>query len=262
MKKIGFMAIYNDIDYINYTLKSFLDFVDEMIVVEGAFKITMEGGKPPRSNDGTLEILKQYEADKKITLIHANLQEHKFHYDIGYQEAVKREADWAIMCDSDEIWTKQAKVFANNAMKANLHRDACELRVDEYCFINDFKTWYPGTYPRIFKCKKDSFFVFDNEVQFSGYNRGQHYIASVPGGRQIYHYGYVRDNKRWRMKQDYMYAKDHNPINLRYKLEGDKYIIPSDIPIYEFKGKHPEVMLDHKFYNKKANEIIYGDKSE
>jgi glycosyltransferase involved in cell wall biosynthesis len=253
------MAVYNDIDYIDYTLRSFLDFVDEMVVVEGAFKITMEGGKPPRSNDGTLEILRQYEKDKKITLIHANLQEHKFHYDIGYQEAVKRGADWAIMCDSDEIWTKQAKVFANKSMTSLLKNDAYELRVEEYCFINDFKTWYKGQYPRIFKCKKDSFFVFDNEVQFSGYGRGTHPVNMVPGGRQIYHYGYVRHNKRWRMKQDYMYQKDHNPLNLQYKLAGDNYIIPADIPIYNFVSEHPEIMKMHKFYNKSANEIIYGE---
>lgn len=258
MKKIGFMAVYNDIDYIDYTLKSFLDFVDEMIVVEGAFKITMEGGKPPRSNDGTLEILKQYEADKKIILIHANLQEHKFHYDIGYQEAIRRGADWAILCDSDEIWTPKAKLTANAMMKKFLsHKTPVEMRVDEYCFINDFKTCYHGTYPRIFRATLGSKFVFDNEVQFAGFNRGQHPVIKVVG-RDIFHYGYVRDNKRWRMKQDYMFAKDKNPLNLQYKLEGDNYIIPSDIPIYKFDGHHPEIMLAHKFHDKTANEIIYG----
>ena len=47
------------------------------------------------------------------------------------------------------------------------------LRVEEYSFINDFKTWYPGTYPRIFRAIKGSKFVFDNEVQFVGHARGQ-----------------------------------------------------------------------------------------
>ena len=256
------MAVYNDIDYIDYTLKSFLDFVDEMIVVEGAFKITMEGGKPARSNDGTLDVLRQYEKDKKIILIHANLQEHKFHYDIGYQEAINRGADWAIMCDSDEIWTPKAKLLSNSMMKKFLLLKApVEMRVDEYCFINDFKTCYHGTYPRIFRATKGSRFVFDNEVQFAGFHRGQHSIVNVLG-RDIFHYGYVRNNKRWRMKQDYMFAKDKNPLNLQYKLEGDKYIIPADIAIYEFVGKHPEIMKSHKFYNKTANEIIYGDNNE
>jgi glycosyltransferase involved in cell wall biosynthesis len=156
MKKIGFMAVYNDVDYVDQTLSSFLDnnFVDKMVVVEGAFEITMAGGKPARSDDGTLDILKKYEKDGRITLLHANLREHKHHYDIGYQWAIDNGADWAIMVDSDEIWTPKAKVFANSAMKANLDRDACELRVEEYCFVNDFNTMYPGSYPRIFKCKK------------------------------------------------------------------------------------------------------------
>jgi glycosyltransferase involved in cell wall biosynthesis len=258
MKKIGFMAVYNDVDYVDYTLRSFLDFVDEMVVVEGAFDITMAQGKPARSDDGTLQILKKYEQENKITLIHANLREHKFHYDIGYQFAVERGADWAIMVDSDEIWTKQAKVFADSSMKAKMGYEACEIRVDEYCFINDFKTWYMGNYPRIFRCKKGSKFVFDNEVQFSGYQRGKHQICYVPG-RNIFHYGYVRAQHRWRLKQDYMYEKDHNPLNLQYKLEGDKYIIPDDIKIFQFTGQHPEIMRSHKFHDKTANEIIYGE---
>lgn len=258
MKKVGFMTIYNDVDYIDYTLKSFLDFVDEMVVVEGAFEITMAQGKPPRSDDGTLDILKRYEQEKKITLLHANEREHKQQYDVGYQWAIEHGADWAILLDSDEIWTKPAKVFADKAMKSLVNHDAYELRVQEYCFINDFKTWYPGSYPRIFKCKKGSKFVFDNEVQFEGYGRGQHSVGMISGGRQIYHYGYVRRKKRWRLKQDYMYEKDQNPINLQYKLEGNEYIIPQDIPIYEFKGKHPKIMEEHPFHGMTAEEIIYG----
>lgn len=257
------MIVYNDVDYVDQALSSFLDFVDEMIVVEGAFEITMKGGKPPRSDDGTLDILKRYEQEGKITLIHANLREHKDHYNIGYQEAVKRGADWAIMLDSDEIWTSQMKAIVNSVLKKEMTKNtpeifkAKEIRIHEYCFINDFKTWYPGVYPRIFKCEQDAFFVFDNEVQFKE-GRGKHTIQILGENFKIFHYGYVRRNKRWRMKQDYMWEKDFNPLNKQYKLEGDKYIIPSDIPIYEFKGQHPEIMKSHPFHDMTANEIIYG----
>lgn len=258
MKKVGFMIVYNDADYVDQTLESFKDFVDEMVIVEGAFEITMKGGKPPRSDDGTLDIIAKHVDNKKVFLKQVNLREHKHHYDVGYQWAVERGADWAIMIDSDEIWTKQAKLFADSYMKkfsdmSQVH----EIRVQEYCFINDFKTWYPGTYPRIFKAQKGASFVFDNEVQYPQYGRGGHGVYTIPG-RFIFHYGYVRRQKRWRLKQDYMWEKDFNPLNKQYKLEGDKYIIPSDIPIYEFKGRHPEIMQKHPFHNMTANEIIYG----
>jgi hypothetical protein len=75
----------------------------------------------------------------------------------------------------------------------------------------------------------------------------------------VYHYGYVRRRKRWQLKQDCLWEKDHNPINKQYKLEQNTYIIPSDIPIYEFTGKHPEIMQQHKFHGKTAEQIIYGE---
>lgn len=258
MKKIGFMIVYNDADYVKYAVDSVLDFVDEMVVVEGAFQITMDTGKPPRSNDGTLDILKQLEKDGKITLIHANLKEHKDHYDIGYQQAIKRGADWAVMVDSDEVWTSPSKLMANAVMKNQLLSEILEIRIKEYCFINDFQHWYEGVYPRIFRAINDSKFVYDNEVQFSGYERGRHstlLMASNP----IYHYGYVRRKKRWEMKQEYMWEKDQNPsIKRDYRLEGNSYCIPADLPIYKFSGNHPNIMKSHPFYDKTAEEIIYG----
>jgi hypothetical protein len=60
------------------------------------------------------------------------------------------------------------------------------------------------------------------------------------------------------MKQDYMWNKDNNPALANYKLEGNSYIIPADIPVYEFVGQHPEIMKTHKWYNRTAEEIIHG----
>jgi glycosyltransferase involved in cell wall biosynthesis len=264
MKKVGFMIVYNDADYVDYALKSFTDWVDEMIIVEGAFEITMKGGKPPRSNDGTLDILSTHVDNKRIFMKNVNYREHKHHYDVGYQWAIERGADWAIMLDSDEVWSKTAKMIADAQMKRCMKESelvGCEMQVQEYSFVNDFKTWYPGTYPRIFRAIEGSKFVFDNEVQFAGRARGDHPMHLLPG-RNIHHYGYVRRKKRWRMKQDYMWEKDFNPINKKYKLEGDTYILPEDIPIYEYAGKHPEIMKSHPFYGKTANEIIYGEEDE
>lgn len=260
MKKVAFMIVYNDADYVDYAIQSVIDWVDEMIVVEGAFEITMKNGKPPRSDDGTLEILEKWKSHPKMTIVHANKKEHKDHYDIGYQWAKTRNADWAILVDSDEVWTKPMMDLMDRAMNRAIQRSEFvkEFRVREYCFINDFSHWYEGLYPRVFRVEKDAFFVYDNEVQFKE-GRGRHDCCNI-GEKNIYHYGYVRHNKRWQMKQDYMFEKDGNPsIKNDYKLEGNSYVIPQDLPIYKFAGKHPELMQKHPFYNKTAEEIIYGE---
>jgi len=257
MKKIAFMIVYNDVDYVDYAIRSIVDWVDEMIIVEGAFEITMAQGKPARSDDGTLEILKTHSVNPKITIIHANKREHKDHYDIGYQQACERGADWAIMIDSDEIWGRMNQSLAESWMN-RVGPNIKEMRISEYCFINDFRTYYNGTYPRIFRCEPEAFFVFDNEVQFSE-GRGRHDILSIPEIQmRVFHYGYVRRKKRWELKQDYMFEKDQNPVLENYKLEGNTYIIPNDIPIYKFIGRHLPIMQRHPFHNMTAEEIIYG----
>jgi glycosyltransferase involved in cell wall biosynthesis len=261
VKKTAFMIVYNDADYVDYAIRSIKDWVDEFVVVEGAFEITMEAGSPARSNDGTLEILQKYVDSGDIILKQVNLREHKHHYDVGYQYAIENGSDWAILIDSDEVWVKKTQMMADAFMKKFLNEPAVEMRVDEYSFVNDFQTWYPGTYPRIFKCTPGSKFVFDNEVQFEGRNRGQHLVHHVPG-RDIHHYGYVRRKKRWKLKQDYMWLKDFNPLNKKYTLKGDEYVLPEDIPIYKYTGHHPEIMKDHPFYGMTANQIIYGEEDE
>lgn len=258
MKKVAFMIVYNDADYVEYAIRSVIDWVDELIIVEGAFEITMATGKPARSNDGTLDILVKYADHPKVFLRYVNLHEHKDHYDVGYQLAIEHGADWAIMVDSDEVWTKPAQLMMNAVMRSQLQAPAFECRIQEYCFINDFQHWYQGTYPRLFKATPGSKFVYDNEVQFAKHERGKHPIYLLQS-TPIYHYGYVRRKKRWEMKQEYMWEKDKNPIlKTEYGLEGNTYIIPKDLPVYEFRGKHPDIMQFHPFYGKSAQEIIYG----
>ena len=254
MKKTAFMIVYNDADYVEQAINSVKDWVDEMIIVEGAFQITLDAGGQPRSDDGTCDILNKFRGPK-VKVVHRNLQEHKDHYNVGYQYAVENGSDWAVLIDSDEVWQKKDRVFADSWMKSSA---AKEIRISETCFINDFKTWYPGTYPRIFRCEKGAKFVFDNEVRFSE-GRGQHKLFEIPKAQvNVFHYGYVRRQKRWKLKQDYMWEKDKNPGLKEYGLDENKYIIPSDIPIFEFKGNHPESMRSHPFHDLTAEEIIYG----
>src|SRR6202007_77583 len=106
------------------------------------------------------------------------------------------------------------------------------------------KTYYNGQYPRVFKVTPNAHFIADNEVywpeqnKFADRGKVEEHIHLLSTIAKIYHYGYVRKEKRWKLKQDYMKIKDGNPILEQYKLEKNKYIIPSDIKIFEFTGKH------------------------
>lgn len=269
-KLVGFICVYNDKDYLEECILSCKDNVDELIIVEGAFQITLHtdgkrNDKTERSNDGTLDIIAKYVDNKKIFAKYANEKEHKFQYQIGLDFAKERNADWAVLIDSDEVWTKAAWTMLAAKLKTADANGVYEYRVKEYCFINDFNHWYEGVYPRVFKVTPAATFIADNEVRWADHGKHEdkgrveghiHQLSTFP---VVYHYGYVREKKRWKLKQDCLWEKDHNPVNHQYKLEGDSYTIPSDIKIFEFTGKHPAVMTNHKFANKTAHEIIHGD---
>jgi glycosyltransferase involved in cell wall biosynthesis len=270
MKTVGFICVYNDADYLEQCILSCKDHVDELMIIEGAFQCTLftdgkRNKRPERSNDGTLDIIAKYVDNKKIHSAYANEKEHKYQYQIGLDFAKERNADWAILIDSDEVWTQQAWSLLNTKLKTADKFGVYEYRIKEYCFINDFNTWYPGEYPRVFKVTPDAYFVADNEVVWTkdgkheDRGRAEGHIQLLSNSPIVYHYGYVRRKKRWQLKQDCLWEKDHNPINKQYKLEANTYVIPSDIPIYSFTGKHPEIMQKHEFHNKTANEIIYGE---
>jgi len=269
MKLIAGIIVYNDDCYLEQAILACKDNVDELIIVEGAFQCTLHtngkrNDKTERSNDKTLEIINKYVDNKKIFLKQINLQEHKNHYQVALDFAKERKGNYFMMIDSDEIWTKQGFDLLKSKLKMADKQGIFEYRVRAYCFISDFNHYYNGEYPRIFKVTPKAEFLFDNEVAWSDFNKHQD-MGKVQGHIQLlsnqplfYHYSYVRSKYRWQLKQDCLIEKDGNPINNQYKLEGDKYIIPSDIPIYEFNGQHPKIMQSHKFYGKTANEIIYG----
>lgn len=273
MKKVGFICVYMDKDYLEQCILACKDHVDELVIIEGAFQCTLFTGgvrnnKPERSNDGTIDIINKYVDNQKIFVIYANEKEHKYQYQIGLDFAKERNADWAILIDSDEVWTKQAWNLLDAKLKSAAKNGVYEYRIRQYCFINDFNHYYNGEYPRVFRVTPKAYFVADNEVAWPDHNKIQdcgscnEYIHLLSVRPLNYHYSYVRDVSRWSLKQESLMEKDGNPINLQYKIKNDKYVIPSDINIYKFDGQHPEIMRSHKFYGKTSKEIIYGENNE
>ncbi len=267
MKKVAFMIAYNDQDYVDYAIRAIKDLVDELVVVEGAFGVAIEKcGASARSTDDTVEIIKSHVDNKTVFHREGNGWAHKEQYQIAFDFAKERRADWGFLVDSDEIWQPSLmKVFDAKVRTAD-RVGTYQYRINTRNFINNFSTWYPGQSPRIYRMTSSATFIADNEVHWIDENkhpdrgRAENHIQLLCAER-LFHYGYVRRQKRWKFKQDYMYQKDYNPLNLKYKLEGDTYIIPEDIPIYRFEGKHPKIMIEHPFHDMTANEIIYGESS-
>lgn len=258
------MIVYNDEDYIDYSIRAIKDLVDELVIVEGAFGVAIEKcGASPRSTDGTVEKILPHVDNKKVFLREGNGWAHKEQYQIAFDFAKERGAEWAFLVDSDEIWQPSLMKVFDAKVKTADKFGVYQYRLNTRNFVNDFKTWYPGQSPRIYRVTPDATFIADNEIHWV--DKGKHpdrgrvenHIHLLCNER-LFHYGYVRRQKRWKFKQDYMYQKDRNPIIKEYKLLSDGYILPKDIKIFNFTGRHPKIMEEHPFFGIEKKDIIYG----
>jgi len=252
---------YNSADYLDYVIRSAMKWVDHMIVIEGAFQITIDAGAAPRSSDGTLGIISKYHESTNKQFIGLStetpLREHRDQYDFALQTAkAAYKPDWVVLIDSDEIYPIETQKLLRSVID-RVDDKIFGMRMYSYNFINDVATYYNGCYPRLYRVTPNSKFSYDNKVDWPDYglegDNMQHpapqHILTIPKTFRFYHYAYVKDHNYLNLKAKYMYNKDGNPSyhpsNPLYRVEGDKYKIPDDITLYNFTGRHPDIMKDH-----------------
>jgi len=239
-----------------------------MVVVEGAFQITVDAGAPHRSQDNTLKIISKYNDNTERFVGQSTkvpCQEHKDQYDMALQLAKDAyRPDFCILIDSDEIYPKEMQKVIRNTLD-RVPDNVMGMRLHSYNFINDFFHYYSGQYPRIFRATKGSKFSYDNKVDWpdmglEGDNMQMpqpKHIMTLPKTFRFYHYAYVKSLEYLKMKEEYMFNKDgnpaYNPNSSQYREEDGIYKIPDDIKIREFTYKHPEIMDDHPWRTRRMS---------
>lgn len=112
--KLGLLlAEYNSIDFIARCLEPWIEFNKvsnsiEIVVVDAKFKETDDGSNSLNSNDGTLDILKDYQEKGLIKLIVAKpgLTEAEAR-NLGVEYLLTKNVDFIKLIGVDEIWTIQ-----------------------------------------------------------------------------------------------------------------------------------------------------------
>lgn len=272
MKLSAFIICYNADDYLEYVLRSALEWVDEVVVVEGALQITMATGKPLRSTDDTLEILECYKNTHRVFTVNAEqpFARHADQYSAAFEITKRHGADWSIMIDADEVYPSETQRVVRKTLERGLQSKLFGFRVHSYNFINDFSHYYDGIYKRIYRVTLAAHFLthspdYDNEVCWPDYHLEEDrmlwppppHIGVIPSEHRFFHYSYVRSPEALNNKVQVIWNKnrnpDCNPKNPRYRFDGSLYRIPDDIPIKEFKGKHPPIMLEHPYAQRQVN---------
>jgi glycosyltransferase involved in cell wall biosynthesis len=96
-KLIAFMNVYNEAEYIEYSLKSIYDVADKIYIVEGAFWETyLTNGNKQASDDGTIDIINNF-PDKDNKIIHRGAP-------VGMNQLQQRNWGFGCINEKDEYW--------------------------------------------------------------------------------------------------------------------------------------------------------------
>lgn len=241
MRLAALVTVYNEAKFLEASLNSIKDYVDDIVIVEGAYQETIKLGKPARSDDGTLDIIRdaiQKHGWDKIREIRINEKSDAQQRNVGLQQ-IKAwfDPDWLLIVDGDEVYKPHMFKMIRQAMKSNI--DAYVFSC--LTFVNDLNHYCKQQFPRLFKVYPDTKFTNDNFVSSHGRDWAElkHGILDV----QYYHYAFLKGLDRFETKKKWWESRFAEPFHYDWFSKNGK-IIPESHEIYEYNGSHPVQIVD------------------
>ena len=255
--KLGFMQVYNEVNWVGFAIDQAMKLCDRLLVVEGSQFVAFPG-IPERSDDGTLDIIadKAKECGDRFIWIntireHLNYRKNQsanFNRGLAYCNM----GDYFIQLDADEFYFDEWIVEANELMKEG---KVDFIRAQGYVFAFSFG-WtvelgdIPGLNPSIIKKVEGLHFVPTHKCVNHGKN-----ITTIPL-RGFYHYMWVKPTKRilMRMKTSGRYAGMvgwFETMWCKMKLEDGKTYrsFNGKFTLRRYDGEHPSILADHPWRN-------------
>jgi len=273
MKIIATIPAYNEELFLDYTISSMYDFVDEIIITDSAIEASIKCGLSHRSIDKTPEIVDKWM--KKSNKIHLILSDkvsktHGENLIPALEMAKELKGDWLFHVGADEIWPTHALKPMRNILANCQKAGILGLNVWMNYFAPDF--WHCKDFrnPRLAQLTDDAIMSPAGDgllypkrgvYQFAGsitepYPPGtsQKVIqvnSDYPKMLRAFHYSWV-GNKRVKAKYDFY--KQHSELGgsniyAHYVEKNWDFFIKEGYK--EFKGQHPQIMLSHECYGEK-----------
>lgn len=250
------MTVFNEADFIDYSIRCCLPFVDHLVIVEGSYLETQKLGQPARSNDGTCEIIEKYRKDPKVHILYENGHTDKDQRNFGLNKIKELNPDgWLLIIDGDEVYSPQTFTLIKSTIK-NLDRQNLKAAYfKSLTFVNDLNHYTLQEFPRLFKITPECKFINDNFMEWKDAAWDGRFITKI-SYVQYYHYSFVKsDRNRFKLKKDWWetrFGSNYNNTGKKfeydwYENESGKLYSPNH-KIFEFKGKHPEIIQSHPLW--------------
>jgi glycosyltransferase involved in cell wall biosynthesis len=247
-KLIAFYCVYNEAEYLEYSLKSIYDHVDKIVIVEGAFAETFEANDCAKtSTDGTLNILKNFpDPECKINRLFAlpqpQLQQRGKVFEYIHDDC------WLWLIDGDEVYTEEnIKKIKDATTKKDVGYES--IRINSYVFINDFYHYVDIKMPRLFKIKREWQYKFVEPNKLVKFNKQLRQMSALPEIELpdifFHHYSYCKSPERFMLKRQ---ERIRQTGSFKWDLDDAGQIVSPGVDIKLFGEKHPEVMKGHPRY--------------
>lgn len=245
MKLSVLMTVFNEADFLDYAIRGCLPFVDDLVIVEGAYKETISLGQPARSSDGTLEIIEKYKNEPKVHILYANEQTDKDQRNVGLKRIKELNPDgWTIIIDGDEIYKPSTFQIIKNLTK---NFDKQGIRASYFrsiTFVNDLDHYCYQDFPRLFKITPECEFINDNFMSWKDASWTPPFITQTPSIK-YYHYSFAKRKERIELKKRWWETRFGTEFDYGWHLKDNKWADKGHT-IYKFIGTHPEVLDTHK----------------
>lgn len=254
--KLGFMQVYNEVNWIGFAIDHAMMLCDKLLIVEGS-QFTAFPDIPERSDDGTLDIVsdKMKEYGDHIIWIntsrkHPNYRKNQcanFNRGLTYCKI----GDYFIRLDADEFYLDEWIAEANELMKEG-KVDFIKALGYEFAFSFKWTVEFGSISLNPFIVKKIEGFHFVPTHKWI--NHGKNIITLSLRGR--YHYMWVKLAERilTRMRTSGRYvgmAEWFESTWCKMKLGANKTYqgYNGEFTLREYEGEHPSVLANHPWRN-------------
>jgi hypothetical protein len=250
MQLIAYYSVYNEGEYLEYSLKSIYDHVDKIIIIEGAFSETQEGNK--RSTDNTIGIITNF-PDPQSKILKLYPYNHMSQLDqrsLFFRYAPRNKDYWGWLVDGDEVYTEEniAKIKQITAEIKTFET----IRINSYVFVNDYWHYTMIKMPRLFRILANCNYRFiePNKLLKTLPDGSHHELMEIEFPNIFFHhYSYVgKSSERFLQKRK---ERINQTGNFKWNIDANGLIYAIGANIRKFTGKHPKLMEEHPKWTKK-----------
>jgi hypothetical protein len=237
MKICAQINTYNSDLYLSKVLISIYDYVDRIVIIDGAFKKDMPSLYSTDATERIINNAKLQDTEGKIIYFQtsSDSQIEQRNKILDHLDGM----DWLMIVDDDEVFKPEHLKFMREYLEKT---DLNSFRTTGYNFVNSFDWYYVVHNMRVFRVMKGMKYKGPNSMLL---DNDHEFYATVksPVIPEIirYHYSYVRKPERLEIKQKQ--AKEFQ--NKFPWIKDGEFVNRDGVEFKRFTGEHPEVLKEH-----------------